>query len=263
MAPTLTARQLKNFWDKVGKSPEHWIWTGALIPDRKGGGIAGQFSIIHEDGTRRPTNPRRIIWMLSGHDWPDGDVIMACSERRCVAPSHMTDKLSEERATRRLARGTSVLLTCQGCGIQFVRATVHSGRNATHFHSRECFLANRELTIEETFNRRVIRHAEGCWGWRRRSKRGDYGMIRGIPAHRLSYEIHVGPIPEGMIVRHICDNPPCTRPDHLLVGTAADNVADMIERERDNPGGRRMLLSLIALLIIRLAELESSSLRPG
>lgn len=52
-------------------------------------------------------------------------------------------------------------------------------------------------------------------------------------AHRLMWEEVNGPIPHGMCVLHRCDNPPCIRPDHLFLGTKADNVRDMIAKGRD------------------------------
>src|SRR4249920_2161217 len=88
-----------------------------------------------------------------------------------------------------------------------------------------------KMTPEERFWSLVIKGPE-CWGWSGYTGGDGYGRItighnRQGKAHRFSYEIHRGPIPDGMQVLHRCDNPPCTRPDHLFLGTARDNVADM------------------------------------
>lgn len=78
----------------------------------------------------------------------------------------------------------------------------------------------------------------GCWEWNGpRAKTGHpYGRTtyKSVPwaAHRLAYSKWVGPIPEGLVVRHKCDNPPCINPDHLEIGTQADNNRDARERGR-------------------------------
>ena len=82
--------------------------------------------------------------------------------------------------------------------------------------------------------------AEECWPWEG-SYKGAYGTIhtfagaRSVGAHRASYRLVNGPIPDGFLVRHKCDNPGCVNPDHLEVGTGKDNVADMLSRGRANP----------------------------
>ena len=100
--------------------------------------------------------------------------------------------------------------------------------------------------IQDRFNDKWIPVSEsGCWLWTaavsgQSSSGNQYGYIQvGTKkqpqlkrAHRLSYELFVGDIPDGMLVRHKCDNPLCVNPDHLELGTHQDNMSDMAERDR-------------------------------
>jgi hypothetical protein len=62
---------------------------------------------------------------------------------------------------------------------------------------------------------------------------GKLGLAKKLcQAHRVSYEMYVGPIPAGMLIRHNCDNRKCVNPDHLLPGTCKDNTQDMLARNR-------------------------------
>jgi hypothetical protein len=78
----------------------------------------------------------------------------------------------------------------------------------------------------------------GCWNWTASTAGKGYGQFRipgtrkNIYAHRLSYEIHKGPIPEGILVLHSCDNPRCVNPDHLSLGDSGDNLKDMAAKGR-------------------------------
>ncbi len=62
------------------------------------------------------------------------------------------------------------------------------------------------------------------------------GEQKAMYLHRYYYELHKGKIPEGFIVRHTCDNPRCINPEHLILGTHQDNVADRVARHRSATG---------------------------
>lgn len=94
------------------------------------------------------------------------------------------------------------------------------------------------------------RHKPGigaCWVYAEYTTEAGYGQFclrRGEfrPAHAVSYALAKGPVPPRMHVCHHCDNPPCVRPDHLFIGTAADNARDMFAKGRQgsrHPGTER------------------------
>lgn len=77
----------------------------------------------------------------------------------------------------------------------------------------------------------------GCWLWIGSTLLGGYGQFRNngfILAHRWAYNQFKGLVPAGRVVRHSCDTPCCVNPDHLSVGTHAENSADMVRQGRGN-----------------------------
>ena len=106
---------------------------------------------------------------------------------------------------------------------------------------------NANMDIRDKFWSRVdIRSSLDCWEWQAGKTRKGYGdfyagIRNGKPlylrAHRVSWELVNGEIPEGLHVLHHCDNPPCVNPAHLWLGSNADNVADKMAKGRHNGGG--------------------------
>lgn len=98
-----------------------------------------------------------------------------------------------------------------------------------------------------------------CWEWQGCVMPKGYGLLRHRPtspkqmvAHRVSYQLHFGPIPDGIEVCHTCDNPPCVNPKHLFLGTIKDNYDDMLAKNRHYPAFARKLSDVDRAQIVEL-----------
>ena len=114
---------------------------------------------------------------------------------------------------------------------------------------------HRELYMQRFLEK--IQKTDYCWIWvgakqnRRKSQPHPYGVMAvqwkpryAMLAHRLSWELHFGKIPDGLGVLHKCDNPPCVNPEHLFLGTQRDNMQDCVAKGRKERGelcGRSVL----------------------
>jgi hypothetical protein len=125
------------------------------------------------------------------------------------------------------------------CGKEF-EAQVASAAKGRHKHcSIECGYqarAGRGRKADPKFFWDKVRKTKFCWIWQGGRTGSNYGELhrnnRPILAHRYSYELHYGPITNGLWVLHHCDNPPCVNPSHLFLGTPKDNTQDMINKGR-------------------------------
>lgn len=117
-------------------------------------------------------------------------------------------------------------------------------------HPSPEYLASQGLseTFLERFWKKIDKNGEvpphrpelgKCWKWKASTTPWGYGKIftgvlnkRIIGAHVASWIIHFGPIPDKLFCCHLCDSPPCCRPDHLWLGTTKENAADMVDKGR-------------------------------
>ncbi len=127
--------------------------------------------------------------------------------------------------------------------------------------------------LEQRFWEKVSKSDDGCWLWT--GSHSDFGhgtinagrSVKMLRAHRVSWELHHGAVPDGLCVLHRCDVPGCVRPEHLFLGTKRDNTADMWAKGRHvapplkrGEDGARTKLSAQHVLEIRAARgLESNA----
>jgi hypothetical protein len=129
-----------------------------------------------------------------------------------------------------------------------------------------------DITLEliERFHEKWILDPEtGCWEWTAAKMGRGYGFIKvpgtrtQVGAHRLSYLIHEGIIPDGMSVCHVCDNPGCVRPTHLFLGSTKDNLQDMKQKGRHLYGDRNSVSKLDDDKVRRIHQLSSKGVSQG
>ena len=94
---------------------------------------------------------------------------------------------------------------------------------------------NKPKPVRPRFESKICK-TETCWLWTAGRTEAGYGTFwlegKTRLAHRVSWELHKGPMPDGLDVLHRCDNPPCVNPDHLFLGEQLDNMQDMFLKGR-------------------------------
>lgn len=129
------------------------------------------------------------------------------------------------------------------------------------------FIHNHHLNVgpslEERFWEKVDKRGpDECWSWTGSRNGAGYGKLGGEEgsqyAHRVSYELANGVVPDGLYVCHHCDNPPCVNPDHLFLGTSQDNADDMVSKGRGARGERSRNAKLTSIQVIEMRELYAT-----
>lgn len=158
--------------------------------------------------------------------------------------AQMLEKGLRHARTQCPRSGMTMTKICDRCGRVFTRqgACPLPAFRKRRYCSLGCSAKGRARrnTTHTFFDKFIPEPMSGCWLWEGTVHRDGYGQIKidGTlhRAHRLSYELHKGRVPPTLGVLHKCDTRCCVNPDHLYVGSPADNVDDMVRRGRNRRG---------------------------
>ena len=217
-----------------------WLWHGSLTPPGYGK------AMWREEGQTSVMGAHKMAHLLYCGAVPDGMVVRhLCHRRRCCRPDHLEVGTHQDNADDRVNAG---------------REAKHRNRNARRDQHRdnESRLKSRIEKDDET----------DCWNWRGGGKATGYGVMvwnprrqgepRSITTHRAAYLLYRGEIPEGELVRHLCNNKACCNPDHLELGSVADNVQDEVDAGRTRKGVDHHRTTLVGAEVVRMRELRAT-----
>lgn len=133
------------------------------------------------------------------------------------------------------------------------------------FHKRGRLHEFPVLGPEDVFDTRYER-TDGCWNWNGTRNGYGYGVFlmpgeKPVRAHRYAFERVHGPIPDGLVVMHSCDNPACVNPAHLSVGTRNDNNQDKKRKGREPLGDNHHWTRIYVAQVGEIKKLLSAGIR--
>jgi hypothetical protein len=214
--------------------------------------------------------PHRVVYELMKEPIPKGKVLNhLCNNPPCCNPDHLEavstkENLAYMRALERHSNGerhSQAIIA--GHTAKLLPKPPKNGKTKRIYSHDE---------LLETLTKYTIKTSEGCWIYRKNSK-SPYPKVYGGRdpktgktiqhcAHRISYEIHKGPIPDGMFVCHTCDNHKCWNPDHLWLGTTQENTQDRNIKRRQSRGPHHAEVRRIAAERNRVARAKAAGATP-
>lgn len=217
--PAISIEQIMRFCRaiKIGELDECWPWTRVLS--------AGGYGLISIDA--RNYYSHRVAFELSGESLIRGfQVDYLCQNKKCCNPFHLEQVSRAEHSRRGVARREAL-------------NTDIAPRKIGTANKHKAIPPLTENDLKRYWNKVKIGSKDECWPWIPSLKNNQHGRIgmggrkgQDFLAHRIGYFIGTGIDPIKGKLRHTCDYPPCQNPDHLIVGTQAENMVDMIQRGR-------------------------------
>ncbi len=213
MSIEYTTKDIERFYAKVSKTPTErgcLEWTASRNAFGHGSfGVGKKIVYAH-----------RFAWELVNGPIPAGLVIRhMCHNPLCCNPAHLEP----------------------GSRADNVQDMIDSGRFKNAPNTRAPYVGR---TAAERFYAKVSKtpNETGCLDWLAGRNKAGYGRfgISGthVLAHRFAWELVNGPIPAGMFACHKCDRPACCNPEHIFLGSMADNTRDMLDKGRGRNGER-------------------------